>query len=43
MNSSMHDFAKHLINKNIRELNAIIEELNKLLPKKKRIKYTNYI
>lgn len=27
----MYEFAKYLINKNIRKLNAIIEELNKLL------------
>ncbi|QIG64721.1 hypothetical protein SJC03_43 [Bacteroides phage SJC03] len=39
----MHDFFKYLINKNIKELNSIIKELNKLLPKKKRIKYTDYI
>lgn len=38
----MYEFAKCLINKNIRKLNAIIEELNKLFPKKKRIKYKNF-
>lgn len=32
----MNDFIKCLINKNIRELNAIIEELNKSLSKKKK-------
>lgn len=35
----MNDFYKYLINKNKKELNLIIKELNKLLPKNKRIKY----
>lgn len=39
----MHDFFKYLINKNIKELNSIIKELNKSLSKKKKIKYKTLI
>lgn len=39
----MYNFTKYLINKNIRKLNVIIEELNKSFSKKKQIKYKNKV